>query len=293
MSYARSWLYVPADRRDRLDAAPARGADALIVDLEDGVAPADRPGARRTVADWLGRRSGRGGEIWLRLDAGSLRDDVAVLAPPVAGVVLPKAEPALLQELDGELGARERAVGCPPGSWHVFALVETAVGLRDLHRVASAPRVVHLGLGEADLAAALRLQPSPERAELLPLRLQVVVASAAAGIGAPVGPASTDFRDLAGLRRSSEALRRAGYRARTAIHPAQLPVINEVFSPSPREVAEARELVEAFEASGSGVTTDHAGRMVDAAVVRSAHEVLERAERHGGAEPGGPGAGPG
>lgn len=282
MSYARSWLYVPADRRNRLGTAPTRGADALIVDLEDSVAPAAKQAARQVLADWLGGRPGGGSEIWVRVNADSVRDDVEVLTPLVAGVVLPKAEPALLHQLHTELGARERKVGASPGRWQVFALVETAAGVRDLHQVASAPRVVHIGLGEADLAAALRVRPSPEHTELLSLRLQVAVASAAAGIDAPVGPVSTNFRDLAELRRSTEALRRAGYRARTAVHPAQIPVINEVFSPSPQEVADARALVEAFESSGSGVTTDHAGRMIDVAVVRSAREVLERAARHGG-----------
>lgn len=290
MSHARSWLYVPADRRDRLDTARTRGADALIVDLEDSVAPADKPAARRTVVAWLRERSSGGPEIWLRLNAGSVGADVEVLTPQVTGVVLPKAEPALLQQLHEALGAHEQAVGAPRGAWQVFALVETAVGLRDLYQVASAPRVAHVGLGEADLAADLRLRPSPDGDELLPLRLQVVVASAAAGIGAPVGPVSTDFRDLDALRQSTEALHRAGYGARTAIHPAQVSVINDVLSPSAEEVANARGLVEAFEAAGSGVITDSAGRMVDVAVVRSAREVLARAARQTGTVPAEPGS---
>lgn len=121
------------------------------------------------------------------------------------------------------------------------------------------------------------MRPSDSREELAPLRLQVVLASAAAGIGAPVGPTSTDFRDLLALRASTEALLRAGFRARTAIHPAQIPVINEVFSPSPEEVAQARRLVEAFEQSPAGAMTDADGRMADVAVVRSARELLSRA----------------
>ncbi len=292
MPDARSWLYVPADRGDRLQGAPRRGADALIVDLEDAVAPAGKAAARRTVAGWLEARPAGGGgpDIWVRLNADAVGDDVEVLTSQVAGVVLPKAEPALLASLDQALGAREQTLGVPAGQVAGFALVETAVGLRDLHQVATAARVVHVGLGEADLAAALRLRPSPDGAELAPLRLQVVVASAAAGIGAPVGPVSTDFRDLDGLRRSTEALRRQGFGGRTAIHPAQLPVINDVFTPSAEEVAEARELVEAFEAAGSGVITDSAGRMVDVAVVRSAREVLQRAARHAGAVRAAPGS---
>jgi len=117
---------------------------------------------------------------------------------------------------------------------------------------------------------------------MAPLRLQLVVASAAAGIAAPVGPTSTDFRDLDALRASTRALLRLGFRGRTAIHPAQVPVINEVFSPSPEEIEAARRLVTAYEDAerqGRGVLTDDHGRMVDVAVVRSARDVLARAER--------------
>ena len=126
------------------------------------------------------------------------------------------------------------------------------------------------------------MQPGPGREELLPLRLQVVMACAAAGIGAPVAPTSTDFRDLAAFRQSTQALVRLGFRARTAIHPAQVATINEVLSPSAQDVARARRLVAAFEAAtsqGDAVTRDEDGRMVDVAVVRAAREVLARSGR--------------
>lgn len=277
VSYARSWLYVPGDRRDFLDAATSRGADALIVDLEDAVPPAGKDAARAIVSGWLPDRPPAGPQLWLRLNSGSAEPDVALVTAAVAGVVVPKAVPALLADVGELLGKRERALGIPAGRFAVLALIETAPGLLAAQRLASMPRVAHLGIGEADLCAELRLRPSASREELAPLRLQLVVASAAAGIGAPVAPASTDFRDLDALRASTEALLRAGFRARTAIHPAQVPVINEVFSPSPEEVAEARRLVGAFDASPSGVITDAHGRMVDIAVVRSARELLGRA----------------
>lgn len=295
MSAARSWLYVPADQRRFLDSAPARGADALIVDLEDSVAPRAKDTARATVTDWLpGELPGRsssgnravpadpssglapGAEIWLRLNAGALEPDVAVLTAAVTGVVLPKASPALLAQLDEILLSREEQLSLTR-QFAVLGLIETAQGLLDARQLAAMPRVEHLSLGEADLCAELRLAPSPAGDELWPLRMQIVVASAAAGIGAPVGPVATDFRDTGALRVSSAALLRAGYRARSAIHPAQIPVINEVFSPSAQDVEQARRLVERFEESGGSAMTDGQGQLIDLAVVRSAREILSRA----------------
>ncbi len=281
MSSARSWLYVPGNRRAFLDGAADRGADALIVDLEDSVLPADKQAARETVAAWLPGRPPAVAEIWLRLNPESADVDVQLVTAGVAGVVVPKADPELLARVGELLSSRERQLEIPAGRLAVVPLIETARGLLSADRLASIPRVAHLGIGEADLCAELRLRPSDTREELAPLRLRVVVASAAGGIGAPIAPTATDFRDLQALRTSTEALLRTGFRARTAIHPAQVPVINDVFSPSAEEVAEAQGLVDAFEQSLSGVTTDPRGRMVDVAVVRSARELLDRAVRAG------------
>ncbi|HUZ23297.1 MAG TPA: CoA ester lyase [Streptosporangiaceae bacterium] len=278
---ARSYLYVPADRPDRLARATARGADALILDLEDAVPPAGKHRARGVLADWLAGQDDPGCELWVRINPGLAEADIAaVVTPWVTGVVVPKAEPALLAEIDRLLTAHERAVSAPVGRTGALPLIETARGLLSAAAVAAAPRVARLGIGEADLAADLGLQPGPGREELIPLRLQIVVASAAQGIGAPVGPASLDYKDRDGLRESTQSLLRLGFRARTAIHPAQVATVNDVFTPAPAEVARARRLVAAFEEAvrgGIGVTTDEEGRMVDVAVIRAAREVLARA----------------
>lgn len=283
---ARSYLYVPADRGDRLARAPERGADALILDLEDAVPPGGKDEARRVLAGWLAGLADPGCELWVRINPESAAADIAATAGPlVTGVVVPKAGPGLLAETGRLLSARERLLGMAPGRFRVLPMIETARGLLSLAGIAAAPRVARLGIGEADLAADLGLQPGPGQAELIPLRLQIVVASAAQGIGAPVGPASLDFRDPDALRESTQGLIRLGFRARTAIHPAQIPTINEVFTPGPAEVARARRLVAAFGDSlrgGAGVTTDEDGRMVDVAVVRTAREILARAERAAG-----------
>jgi citrate lyase subunit beta/citryl-CoA lyase len=277
----RSYLYVPGDRPDRLAKAGDRGADALILDLEDSVSAASKDRARQTVARWLASPALPQGQLWVRVNPGQASQDIeAAGSVAVTGVVLPKAEPGLLGQLDDLLSRREREVGLTPGTLRVIPLIETAAGLLEVAAVAAAPRVLRLGIGEADLAAELRLRPGPDRAELTPLRLQIVVASAARGIAAPVAPASTDFRDLAALRESTEALLRLGFRARTAIHPAQLATINEVCMPSAEEIGRARRLLAALaaaERTGAGVTTDEDGRMIDEAVARSAREILARA----------------
>ena len=278
---ARSYLYVPADREDRLARAAARGADALILDLEDSVPAAGKDRARRLLAGWLAGQREAGCELWVRINPSTAAEDIAATAGPlVAGVVVPKAEPALLAEVSRLLAEAENARGLAPGRLGVLPIVETARGLQSVAEVAASPRVVRLSLGEADLAADLGVWLSPDRAELLPVRLQVVVAAAAAGIGAPVGPTSTDFRHADALRDSTRALLALGFRARSAIHPAQLPVINAVLTPSAAEIARAGRLVAAFEAAqraGAGVFTDEDGTMVDVAVVRSARDILARA----------------
>jgi citrate lyase subunit beta/citryl-CoA lyase len=279
VSYARSWLYVPGNRRDFLGSALSRGADALVLDLEDSVPASGKEAARAAIAAWLPDRPPTAAELWLRVNGNAAAADLRVVTAAVAGVLVPKAEPRLLAEVDELLGQRERELRLPAGTFAVVPLIETARGLLAAERLAGMPRAAHLGLGEADLCAELRLHPSDTGEEMAPLRMQVVLASAAAGIGAPIAPTSRDFRDLEALRASTEALLRGGFRARTAIHPAQVPVINEVFSPSAAQVAEARRLVEAFERSPSGVMSDVGGRMVDVAVVRSARELLARAGR--------------
>lgn len=278
---ARSYLYVPGDQPDRLGKAMDRGADALIVDLEDSVAVARKATARAITAEWLARRVDRGCQVWVRVNAGSLADDLrAIVSPHVDGIVVPKAEPELLRDADRMLGELEREHGIT-STVSVIGLVETGRGLLRAAELAAAPRVLRLGIGEADLVAELRIRPSESRRELTSLRLQVVVASAAAGIAAPVAPTSTDFRDLDALQKTTRELMGLGFRARTAVHPAQVPTINDVFTPDSDEVARARRIVTAYEAAaqrGSGVCVDDDGRMVDVAVVRSAREVLDLAD---------------
>lgn len=278
---ARSYLYVPGDRADLLDKAAGRGADALVLDLEDAVTPARKAHARETVAGYLGAAAPAGPELWVRINSDQVAADVEVLSPAAAGLWVPKAEPELLAEVDAALTRVQRRIGPDAPAFRVVALIETARGVLTAPRVAEAPRVLRLGLGEADLAGELGLQPGPERAEFAPIRSQVVVASAAAGITPPVGPVETTLRDPERLELTTRALLRQGFRARSAIHPGQIATINEVFTPTEAEVASARAVLAALERAergGSGVATDADGRLLDRAVVRAAAEVVRRAE---------------
>jgi citrate lyase subunit beta/citryl-CoA lyase len=276
---ARSYLYVPGDDAARLAKAESRGADAVIMDLEDGVAPAQKDEALHTVAAALATTAS-GVQRWVRLEPARVADDAPVLVGPhLAGIVLPKADAESVGALADLLGGCERRAGLRPGGVRILPLVETAGALRRLDALAAAPRVLRLGMGEADLRAELGLESGPEELELLPLRSAVVVVSAAAGLTAPVGSTTTQFRDLAAVRDSAVRLRALGFRARTAIHPAQVAVVNDVFTPSEEQVAVATEVVRAFEdavASGRGAVPGPDGRMLDLAVVRSARDVLGR-----------------
>lgn len=277
---ARSLLYVPGDQRDRLDKAFSRGADGLLIDLEDAVAPGKKALARDTVAEWMTVQAARADAVWLRINADSPDDDIASISAPILGVMVPRAERELLVSVAELLGAHERRLGLDSGTFAIIPLIETARGLLDAVALAELPRVVRLAIGRADLAGELGLSIDPEGPEFRSILLQLVIASSAAQIAAPLAPTSTDFRDLEALRVSTEQLLKLGFRGRSAVHPAQLPVINEVFTPAPSEVDRAKRLIALFEAaerSGSGVAIGDDGRMVDAAVVRSAREIVQRA----------------
>lgn len=271
----RSLLYVPADQPGKLARALERGADGVIVDLEDAVAPSAKDGARTAAAEWLGGQGSGGPTIWVRVNSGERREeDVRALArwPALTGICLAKVDgPDELVEIAGLLDS----LGSPA---RLVPLLESATAVLDARRIAAAPRVSRLQVGEADLSAELGVRMGEDERELLWVRSQIVLVSAAAGLDPPLGPVSTEFRDLDRLRISSAALRRLGYAGRACIHPAQLAIVHEVFTPSVEEVERARDVVRRFEAAASsGVVLDADGRMVDEAVVHQARRTLATA----------------
>ena len=286
MSVARSHLYVPGDKPEVLAKALGRGADALIVDLEDAVAPASKDAARKVVAQWLSGLPAAADnpvQVWIRINSGDMghTDVRAVLSPAVTGVVAAKTESAEeLVALHAVLTAMEDKIELPAGSIGVVPLLESANAVLNALSIAKAPRVQRLQVGEADLRADIGVELGADGRELLYVRSQVVLISAAAGIDPPVGPVDTNFRDTEALAESTRAVKRMGYVGRACIHPAQAAIVNEVFTPTADEVAAAKDLIARFDAAmaaGDGVCLDAQGRMVDEAVVRQARRTLSLA----------------
>lgn len=270
---ARSALYVPGDAPDKLAKALNRGADELIVDLEDAVTPDRKDYARGVVTDWLDDCGPTDVGIWVRVNPGVLQEaDVRAVAGHghLRGFVVAKTESAeelaRLDTLLNEVGSEASMV----------PLLESAAAVFAAQQIAAAPRVERLQVGEADLRAELGVSLGEDERELLFVRSQIVLTSVAAGISAPIAPVSTEFRDLDAFRRSTEALARLGFVGRACIHPAQVEVCHEVFTPSAERVVWAEEVLAALGAAGSGIALDAQGRMIDEAVARQARSVLAR-----------------
>jgi citrate lyase subunit beta/citryl-CoA lyase len=274
----RSYLYVPGNAADKLAKAAGRGADALIVDLEDAVPLSMKDDARAAVVAWL-RAAPPPLPVWVRVNQGAARDDdLRALAglPGLAGVVLSKT----LDSADVDAAAAVLEAAGDPRT-PLMPLLETAAAVLDAREIARQPRVHQLQIGEVDLTGELGITPGDDEVELVGIRTQVVLASVAAGIAPPVGSVSRITADPAALAVSTRRLRRLGFFGRACIHPAQIPVVHAVFTPTAGEVERARAviaLLDRAKAHGSGVVLDAEGRMVDAAVLHAARRTLALAE---------------
>lgn len=272
-SLPRSYLYVPGNAPDKMPKAWASEADAVIVDLEDAVPHAAKASARATTRAWIDSLAPGSKELWVRINPGALgRDDLAALAgaEAVTGLMLAKAS------VDGVAEA-ERLLDEHGADWLLGPLLETPTAVFDVRRIAASPRVRRLQLGEYDLCAEVGILPSAEESETAWARSRVVMASAEAGIDPPVAPVSVLIRDAEAFAASTRLAARQGFVGRACIHPAQVPVVHEVFTPSPDEVEAAGAMLALFEASlaaGTSVVVDEAGRLVDEATVRGARRTL-------------------
>jgi citrate lyase subunit beta / citryl-CoA lyase len=261
----RSFLFVPGDRPDRMEKALRAGADALILDLEDAVAPAAKPEARRHVAEFLNTHSTA--KLWVRINPmdgdEAERDLAAILSSHPDGIVLPKAEGgASVTELARRLTGQGNATA------QILAIAtETPAAMFQLGTYGGSKRLAGLTWGAEDLPAAIgattsrepdgRFTPPYELARSLCL-----FGAAAAGV-APIETVYPAFRDLDGLADYATRARRDGFTGMMAIHPDQVPVINAAFTPSEAEVAHARAVVAAFEANPGAGALSLDGRMVD------------------------------
>ena len=273
----RSYLYVPGDQPDRLAKCLERGADYVIVDLEDAV-PTDRKKEGREIAGaWIAENASHANQIWVRVNnSDDLAADLhAVITAPIVGILFPKCETVeQLAALDLIVSNIEKERGIPLRSITVSALIETAEGVLNARELARGPRVSRMQVGEYDLKADMSVELGQDEKEFLYVRSYVVLCSAAAGINPPIAPVGTDFKDLDAFRQSTIEHARMGYFGRTCIHPAQVAIVNEVFTPSAEVIAEAQDMIDRYDAQGGGVLTDAKGRLLDEAVIRSARRVV-------------------
>lgn len=273
-SLFRSYLYVPGTDERRIGKALEGEADAVVIDLEDAVAPDRKADARRLAAEVVASPLAK--PVFVRINSlasGLAVDDVTALdGPGLSGVRVPKVESAdQAREVARWLAGRPQPVVIVP-------LIESALGVERAAEIAAADGVAALAMGEADLRADLGVTVDEG---LLYARSRCVTAARAAGRWA-VQSVFADLRDTEGLAASTRRGRQTGFTGRSAIHPSQVTVINEVLTPTDDEVHRAEEVMDAFErgrreGSGAAVTAD--GRFVDEAVVRAARSVLRLAGR--------------
>jgi citrate lyase subunit beta/citryl-CoA lyase len=267
---ARSFLFVPADRLERLAKALAGEAHAVIVDLEDAVAPADKAGAQQALgAAWQALAPEHRQRTLVRINASGTPwhdDDVALLrqlGPELGGVVVPKAESvAALQSV-----FRER------GGVALLPLVETAEGLHALDLICRASGVRRLAFGHLDFQADVGMHCSADETELDSVRLALVLASRRAGLAAPVDGVTASLDDEARLAADAARSRRFGFGAKLCIHPRQIAVVNSALGPTAAEREWARGVVEASRSAGAGAFRLN-GQMIDAPVLDRARAIL-------------------
>jgi citrate lyase subunit beta/citryl-CoA lyase len=279
----RSFLFVPADSERKLSKAAQSAADALVLDLEDSVLPAQKAAARHTLTAWLRGRD-PGGRHWIRVnEPGSLGqlDDLAATVPcRPAGIVLPKIRgPEDVRVVGDYLTMAEAIHGVPPGSIKIIAVcTETPSALMRISELAQAilPRLAGLMWGGEDLSSSLgaegpRAPDGSWRAAYQYARIQCLLAARVLDVKA-IDTVYVDIRDPEGCRRSALEARTDGFDAKIAIHPDQVPVINEAFTPTDEEVLRAERIVKAFEHGAGAITFE--GKMLDIPHLKAARRLL-------------------
>jgi citrate lyase subunit beta / citryl-CoA lyase len=281
----RSSLILPVNVPRFVEKAYTRGADAVVLDLEDSVPVQEKAAARRLVRDALALAGRGGAEVLVRVnnDPALLADDLeAAVHPGLDGLAIPKAESvAQVREIAARIGALERARGLAAGHLRLSLAVETPRGLLAVEEIAQASeRIATMSVGVEDYCLELGVEPSADGLELLYPVARLVTVCKAVGVQATglVGSIA-GFRDLATFERAAVRARQLGCEGAGCIHPDQVTVLNRVFTPDPARVAHARRVVEAFEEGvrRGTASVDVDGAMVDVPVYRRAQVLLARA----------------
>ena len=261
-----SYLFVPGHRPDLITKSRRSGADAVVIDLEDAVAPADRPAARDAVRVALSAEPTEGQQLWVRINApgsSDARADLAAIGDLLTHARVPKVDdPA---QIDWVAARAPRLAATLPA-------VESAAGLLAAPAVAAHPLVVRLGLGGVDLANNLGCDGSP--AALAYPRSVLVVASRAAGLPGPVNSVYAKLDDPDGLLEHARAAKAIGFGAQSALTPRQLPAIHQVFGLAVERIVWAREVLGAFEAAGGAACRTPSGEFVDLPIAQEARRIL-------------------
>jgi citrate lyase subunit beta/citryl-CoA lyase len=270
LATARSLLFVPGDRPERFAKAAASGADQIVLDLEDAVEPAHKTAARGSVNDWLAG----GGSGVVRINAAGTTwhaEDLAMAVRHGCPVMLPKADNLeVVRAVTAELADTAQ----------VIVLIETATGVLSAQRICEVPGVIRAAFGSVDLGAELGVDPA-DRTALAPARNMLVLASAAAGLPAPIDGVTVDLRDEDVVRDDAVAAVRLGFGAKLCVHPQQVAIVNQAFTPAAAEIAYAQAVVDAAGHGGAGVLD---GKMIDRPVLERAQRLVARATSVSGAQ---------
>lgn len=258
----RSFLFVPGNRPERFDKAWQSGADAVVIDLEDAVAPSDKPAARENVKRWLNPDRAS----YLRVNGADTEwfsEDLALLSlAGIAGVMLPKAEsPAQIHAIAGQCARQLR----------VIPLIETAIGLWNAESIARAPQIERLAFGSVDFQLDCGI--GGEREELLFARSQLVVVSRVAGLLPPVDGVTLDIDDANVLKQDVVRARSLGFSGKLCIHPKQVALVNAGFMPQLAEMRWAEQVMQAVTHCGeNAIRLD--GKIIDRPVIERARAIL-------------------
>lgn len=282
----RSWLFAPGDSERKMTKASDSAADIVLLDLEDSVSPDNKPAARVAVADFLKTREDKH-RIWVRvnpLSSGEIEADLdAIMGSSPGGLFLPKAEGrADVEALDNLLTIREAEHGILNRSTHVAALVtETPKAMFHCGDYEGAPRLVAMSWGAEDLSSALgaRVQHQADGSymPMYEMARNLCLLGAVAAGATPIETVMPEFRDLDKLRERALMVRGQGYRGMLAIHPAQVDIINDAFTPSAEEIAHARAIVQAFADNPGAGTVGLDGQMLDRPHLALAERLLAEA----------------
>ncbi len=272
-------MFVPANETKRWARAHTRGADCIIIDLEDSIQPEDKAGARPICAEAVRTLAGHGATVAVRVnnDAALLGEDLAAaIAPGLSAIVLPKAESAAdLAAVDAQVSKLESARDLPHGATPVIAVIESPAALERIREIADGPRLIGLCVGSEDFSLSIGRPPTP--LVLDPICQQIAYAASARGLmGLGMACGIGNYADLEAWENDARRAYAMGLTGALCIHPNQIPALHAAFGASETDLAEARAILAAWAARSGGVVA-HNGKMLDLPIVERARRLLSTA----------------